>query len=262
MTAHEARSVAEVRELLAATHGSALEALCAELEGDERAGVIVAIKAARARASAQLAESSRLAKLYAFEADLHRRGFAAVAGVDEVGRGALAGPLSAGACILPPSPHIEGLDDSKRLSPAKRELLALRIREVAVCWSVAHVPPDEVDALGVTAALRRAMGRAIAALELEPDHVVIDGLPIGVAADESTVVKGDSTVAAIAAASILAKVTRDRLMVELAETHPHYQFEINKGYGTAEHMQSIEDYGLSPAHRRSFSPGGGTPRLF
>lgn len=248
--------------MLASVRGEAAERLCRQLDGDERPGVVVAVKAARARERAHSAELNRLATLYAFEADLHGRGFAAVAGVDEVGRGALAGPLSAGACILPPTPRIAGLDDSKRLTPAKRETLAIRIREVAICWSVAHVPADEVDALGVTAALKRAMGRAIAGLEVEPDHIVIDGLPLGVFTGESAVVKGDSTVAAIAAASILAKVTRDRLMVELANEHPRYQFAVNKGYGTAEHMQSIAEHGLSPVHRRSFTPGGGTSRLF
>lgn len=262
MTEQDPRSVAELRQLLAESSGAALTRLCAQLEDDARPGVVSALQAAQSRERARLTERNRLSRLYAFESDLHGRGFVAVAGVDEVGRGALAGPLSAGACILPPNPRIEGLDDSKRLSPAKREMLAAIIREVAVCWSVAHVPADQIDALGVTAALRRAMGRAIAGLQLEPDHVVLDGLPLGVCPNESAVVKGDSTVAAISAASIVAKVARDALMVEFAESHPEYQLDINKGYGTPEHLAAIETHGLSPIHRRSFTPGGGTSRLF
>ena len=204
----------------------------------------------------------RLARLYALERQLRSQGYLVVAGVDEVGRGAIAGPLTAGACVLPATPRITGVDDSKRLTPSKRRSIALSIKEIALCWSVAHVPPEEIDSLGISAALRRAMGRALAGLELEPDHVVVDGLPVGVARLETAVVKGDSKVAAIAAASVLAKVERDDLMTELARAHPGYGFEINKGYGTSEHLEAVARFGLSPAHRRSFSPGGGTQALF
>jgi len=224
--------------------------------------VRAAIAAARAREDAADLERRRLTRLYALERTLRSQGYLVIAGVDEVGRGALAGPLSAGACVLPASPRIEGIDDSKRLSAEKRSRLAITIKEVALCWSVAHVSAAEIDALGMTAALRRAMGRALAGLELEPDHVVVDGRPVGVAQTETAVIKGDSEVAAVAAASVLAKVTRDSLMEELARQHPQYGLDVNKGYGTAEHLSAVARFGLSPAHRRSFSPGGGTRPLF
>jgi len=262
MSPHTERSVSEIRTLLQRATGLSLSRLCDELADDPRAGVIAAVETARRRDAAQAAERSRLSKLYHLEASLRQQGYLVVAGIDEVGRGALAGPLTAGACVLPANPKIQGINDSKQLTPARREQLAHSIKEIAVCWSVAHVSPDEIDSLGVTAALKRVMGRALAALDLEPDHVVVDGRPLGIAREETAVVKGDSKVAAVAAASILAKVCRDELMVSLAPDHPHYGFDVNKGYGTAEHLDAIALHGLSSVHRRSFAPGGGTATLF
>lgn len=258
----EKLSVEQVRALLAAERGARLRRLCEQFASDERAGVAAAVRSALAREAARDAERERLERLYGLEVELRAAGRMTIAGVDEVGRGALAGPLTAGACVLPDVPRIEGLDDSKRLTPQRREEVAIRIREVAVCWSVAHVPADEVDSLGVTAALRRAMGRALAGLQIAPDHVVVDGRPIGIARGETAVVKGDSKVAAIAAASVLAKVERDALMVSLDAEHPAYGFAINKGYGTPEHLDAIARHGVCALHRRSFVPGGGTDTLF
>lgn len=258
----DSRPLSLIRDLLRTAEGSELIILESELQADDRAGVQQALAAARARESVRRAEDHRLHSLYELEARLKQEGYVVVAGVDEVGRGALAGPLTAGACVLPAHPRIKGLNDSKKLTPMRREELAAVIREVCVCWCVAHVPAQEIDALGMTAALRRAMGRALAGLELDPDHVVVDGLPVGVSVNETAVVKGDGKVAAIAAASILAKVSRDALMVSYATEHPEYGFEINKGYGTADHFNVISRNGLSPLHRRSFAGGGGTQRLF
>lgn len=262
MTPRDARSIAELLSLLSTSQGARLERLLDELADDDRAGVRSAVASARARESARKREASRIKRLYDLERSLAAEGYQVVAGVDEVGRGALAGPLTAGACVLPQTPRIAGLNDSKVLTPQRREELAETIKSVALCWSVGHVEPGEIDCLGMTAALRRAMGRALAGLGLEPDHVVVDGHPIGVARTETNVIKGDSKVAAIAAASIIAKVTRDRLMVGLASAHPEYSFDINKGYGTPEHLSAIARVGLSPIHRVSFSIGGGTATLF
>jgi ribonuclease HII len=262
MVTRDTRSVAEIRALLTELSGDALRSAMRSLSGDERAGVQQALASARTREAARCREDARLDALYDSEVRLSREGYAVVAGVDEVGRGALAGPLSAGACVLPHEPRITGLNDSKKLSPARREELALVIKEVCVCWSVGHVTAQEVDALGVSAALRRAMGRALAGLRLEPDHIIVDGLPVGLAPFETAVVKGDSRVAAIAAASILAKVTRDALMCDLARAHPGYGFEINKGYGTSQHLDAIRAVGASPVHRRSFLAGGTMDSLF
>lgn len=252
----------EIRALLLKSRGVELSRLCDALADDVRGGVIDAVEAARRRLDSSSAERKRLAKLYYLETSLRQQGYQVVAGIDEVGRGALAGPLTAGACILPASPRIPGINDSKMLTPARREQLAHVIKEIALCWSVGHVSASEIDSMGVTAALRRAMGRALSGLALEPDHVVVDGRPLGVARNETAVVKGDSKVAAVAAGSIIAKVCRDQLMVEYAEHHPEYGFDINKGYGTPEHLDAIARHGLSELHRYSFAVGGGTATLF
>lgn len=262
MTAKDPRSLGEIKLALSRARATSLRELAAELRDDPRAGVQEAVQVALRRDAARVAELRRLAKLYRLEAALRDQGCAVIAGIDEVGRGAVAGPLSAGACVLPPFPRVEGVDDSKRLSPARREELAVVIKDTAVCWCVAHISAQEVDSLGVTAALREVMRRAVAGLTHVPDHVVLDGLPLGIAVAETAVVKGDSSVAAIAAASILAKVERDAMMVELAPHYPEYGFAVNKGYGTTEHLAAIAAHGLSPLHRRTFCPGGGTGSLF
>lgn len=262
MSPRDSRPIAEITALLAVTRGAALRRLSAELADDDRAGVRSALTAALNRDRAHTREQARLKRIYQLEADLRRDGRMVVAGVDEVGRGALAGPLTAAACVLPPSPRIEGLNDSKQLSPARREELAEQIREVAICWTVSHATAGEVDALGLTAALRRVGGRALAGLDPAPDHVIVDGYRQGLHVHETAVIKGDSKVAAVAAASILAKVTRDALMRQMAEVYPDFLFEVNKGYGTPDHLAAISRCGLCAEHRRTFAIGGGTERLF
>jgi ribonuclease HII len=262
MSERDPLSVAEVRALLAESRDRRLSALLARFAEDDRAGVRSALAAARARLAAARTERRRTASMYELEAELRERGCTAIAGVDEVGRGALAGPLTAAAVVLRATPHIEGLDDSKKLSPQRRVELAAIIHEHAVAVCVAHVSAAELDSLGMTAALRKAMGLALDGLGVHIDHVIVDGLPVGVAENETAVVKGDGRVAAVAAASIVAKVTRDALMREFAAEHPAYGFEANKGYGSAEHLEVIARRGLSPIHRRSFSIGGGTGSLF
>jgi ribonuclease HII len=262
MASRDGLTVAQIRSLLGDAEEGELDVLVGRYATDERAGVQALVASAKARWEALQRERARTGELYALETQLRARGCQAVAGLDEVGRGALAGPLTAAAVVLPPSPHIVGLDDSKRLSPARREELARAIRTHALAVSVAHVSPGELDALGMTKALRRVMGLALEGLGMHVDHVVLDGLPLNVTDRETAVVKGDQLVAAIAAASIVAKVARDALMRSLAAEHPAYGFDINKGYGTSEHFAAISREGLSPIHRRSFAIGGGTPSLF
>lgn len=209
-----------------------------------------------------MAELSRLESLAALEDELRTRGCGAIAGLDEVGRGALAGPLTAAAVVLPPDVRIPGLDDSKRLTPERREQLAVVVRERAVAWAVGHVEPTVIDSAGMTWSVREAMRLAIEGLACRPDHVVVDGLGVGLGLPETAVVGGDGKVAAIAAASIVAKVTRDGIMTELASRHPEYLFHENKGYATREHLDAISAHGLTPLHRRSFAPCGGTIPLF
>jgi len=255
-------TVPEIRALLAAARGVRLARLLDELAVDDRLGVRAACESAATRAAAAKRETARTRALYNLELTLQAQGCTLVAGVDEVGRGALAGPLTAAAVVLPVRPRIEGLDDSKRLTPARREELAKVIHATAIAVAIAHVSAEDIDGLGVTAALKRAILSALSDLGCEPDHVVIDGLPLRVVERETAVVKGDSKVAAIAAASIVAKVARDQLMREFAPTYPEYGFEINKGYGTPEHIEAITRIGPSVLHRRSFTVGGGTMPLF
>ena len=178
-----------------------------------------------------------------------------IAGVDEAGRGPLAGPVYAAAVILDPSRPINGLTDSKKLTARRREQLFDTIRQQALSWSVARAEVDEIDTLNIFQAAMLAMQRAIAGLAITPKRALIDGnhCPALVCPSEA-IIKGDATVAAISAASILAKVERDRYMVELHQQFPDYGFDRHKGYPTAEHRTVLMKLGASPVHRRSFAP--------
>lgn len=178
-----------------------------------------------------------------------------VAGVDEAGRGPLAGPVIAAAVILDDSRPIAGLDDSKRISPARREALALLIRERALCWAVGRAEVEEIDRLNILQASLLAMQRAVALLPTYPDLVLVDGnQPPVLQCRVQTVVRGDATVPAISAASILAKVARDTEMVELDRNYPGYGLSKHRGYPTHDHITALKTLGISPIHRRSFSP--------
>jgi ribonuclease HII len=182
-------------------------------------------------------------------------GIVLICGVDEAGRGPLAGPVSAAAVILDEKNPIEGLADSKKLSERKRDLLAPVIRERALAWAVAWAEPAEIDSLNILQATLLAMRRAVEALPIQPQQVLVDGLycpQTGIPSE--AIVKGDSKVAAISAASILAKTARDELMLQLHEQYPHYGFAEHKGYPTAAHLVALREHGVSPVHRRSFRP--------
>uniref|UniRef100_A0A7C1FD02 Ribonuclease HII n=1 Tax=Ammonifex degensii TaxID=42838 RepID=A0A7C1FD02_9THEO len=200
-------------------------------------------------------EETRYAALFLFEQELRKRGYTLIAGVDEAGRGPLAGPVVAAAVILPETVNLPGLNDSKALDAAQRERLAAQIRASARAWAVGLASVEEIDALNILQASFLAMRRAIAGLDLQPDHVVVDGRPIPhLPLPQTGVIRGDAQVAAVAAASIIAKVTRDRIMVALDREFPQYGFARHKGYPTREHLAMIEKYGPSPYHRRSFGP--------
>lgn len=191
---------------------------------------------------------------FSFEAAAQARGLTPVCGVDEVGRGPLAGPVTACAVILDPARIPEGLADSKTLPVAKRERLHDLILECAQV-SVAHATVEEIDALNILRASHLAMERAVAGLGA-PGHCLIDGnlVPAGLKGRAEPIVKGDARCLSIAAASIVAKVVRDRLMVDLAQQHPGYGWEANAGYPTKAHLQALLDLGVTPWHRRSFGP--------
>ena len=191
--------------------------------------------------------------LMELESSLRAEGYALICGVDEAGRGPLAGPVCAAAVILPPDVELPGLNDSKKLSEKKRELLFPMIQEQAVAWSVAFASVEEIEELNILRATFLAMNRAIAGLNVKPDLALIDGNQNReIAIPSRTVVHGDARCACIAAASILAKVSRDRLMKELAVRYPQYGFEKHKGYGTKAHYAALREYGPCPIHRKSF----------
>jgi ribonuclease HII len=187
------------------------------------------------------------------EAACHARGLGNVAGVDEVGRGPLAGPVTAAAVILDPARIPAGLRDSKTLSRAVRERLAAAVHATARV-AIVHVGVDDIDRLDILRASHMAMVQAVAALRA--DHALIDGniLPRGLSCPGTAIVKGDASCLSIAAASIVAKVARDRIMVDLAQQHPGYGWETNAGYGTAGHLAALRSLGVTPFHRRSFAP--------
>jgi ribonuclease HII len=180
-------------------------------------------------------------------------GIQIICGVDEAGRGPLAGPVCAAAVILPPHAQIPGLNDSKKLSDKRRRELFPLIKEAAVAYGIGIATHEEIDEINILQATYLAMERAIQALSVKPELALIDGnrtRDFGIPVE--TVVKGDSRSASIAAASILAKVTRDDMMLELADTYPQYGFEIHKGYGTKAHYAALDEHGISPIHRMSF----------
>lgn len=181
--------------------------------------------------------------------------FSRIAGVDEVGRGCLAGPVVAAAVILDPNRPIKGLRDSKKLSAKKRDELAEEIKEKALAWSVAAMGPEVIDKINILQATLQAMKAAVEKLPVEPDFVQVDGnkLPKWKWLSEA-VVKGDDKVEWISAASIIAKTTRDAYMCKIAELYPQYGFEHHVGYGTAEHIKALKAYGPTPIHRKTFAP--------
>lgn len=183
------------------------------------------------------------------------RGHLVVAGVDEVGRGPLAGPVTAAAVVLHPDRIPKGLNDSKALTAARREALFAAIMEVAEV-SVAHASVAEIDALNILRASHLAMERAVAGLPRAVDHALVDGnlIPRGLVCGAQAIIKGDALCLSIAAASIIAKVTRDRIMVDLAQQHPGYGWDVNAGYPTKLHLDALLNLGVTPHHRRSFKP--------
>lgn len=191
--------------------------------------------------------------LWSFENQIYDEGFSLVCGVDEAGRGPLAGPVCAAAVILPRGLEIPGLNDSKKLSEKKREELYDVIKENAITYGIAFADVAEIEEHNILAATFIAMNRAIAQLEPKPEIALIDGnRTLGIEMLSRSVVKGDSKCADIAAASVLAKVTRDRYMMEMAEKYPQYHFDKHKGYGTKLHYEALHEFGPSEIHRLSF----------
>lgn len=240
----------QVAAELASAPPDQIEGLLERYRDDPRAQVRKACERARRRLDRERAERERVEGMYARMRELGGAGV--IVGVDEVGRGSVAGPLTVCAVCLPDEPRIWGVNDSKQLSPARREMLAVRIAETARAIGICHIPPERIDAIGTARSLREAVAGAVADTGLAPDCVLMDGNPLGAVPNERDVVHGDATVACIAAASIVAKVTRDELMVELDAEYPGYHLARSKGYASPEHIQAIRERGLTPVHRVSF----------
>ncbi len=191
------------------------------------------------------------------EASLYAKGYSAVAGLDEAGRGPLAGPVSAGVAVLPPRPTgdwVDLIDDSKKLTPKQRETAYAQLKTEAVAVAVGFSSPREIDSMGIVSATRLAMKRALEQAPVRPDYLLLDAFPLpGANLPQRAVVKGDAEVLSIAAASIAAKVERDRLMDRLATRYPSYGFASNKGYGTPDHLRAIAEHGPCAAHRLTFA---------
>jgi ribonuclease HII len=194
-----------------------------------------------------------MTELWQLENEIYDEGYKLICGVDEAGRGPLAGPVCAAAVILPRNAVIEGLNDSKKLTEKKREELFEPIKSLALCYGIAFATVDEIEELNILNATFLAMNRAISQLSLTPELALIDGnRNTGIEVPSRCIVKGDSRCADIAAASVLAKVTRDRYMLEMADKYPEYHFEQHKGYGTKLHYEAIRQYGPCELHRPSF----------
>lgn len=225
------------------------------LSDDKRSGVReIYTKLLRAE-NVMALEMKRLAKLFLYEEDLKTRGYHPVAGVDEAGRGPLAGPVVAAAVILPERLFLLSLNDSKKLTPAKREILAGQIKGAALAWSVGISSVDEIFLENIHQAGLKAMRRAVSGLAVKPAHVLVDGFKIDrLEYPQTPIIEGDGLSASIAAASILAKVTRDHIMDSLHKLYPEYGFDRHKGYGTQEHLKALSTYGPCPIHRAGYRP--------
>ena len=189
-----------------------------------------------------------------FETELYESGINYIAGIDEVGRGPLVGPVVTAAVILPKDFYDERINDSKKLTEKKRELLYDVIMENAVSVGIGISSEDVIDEINILEATKKAMIEAINNLSVKPEHLLIDAVKLNIDIPQTSIIKGDAKSESIAAASIVAKVTRDRMMVELDKEHPEYDFKHNKGYGTKKHIEAIEKYGVLKEHRKTFAP--------
>lgn len=243
--------IGEIRELLQAAEDQMLPDFIARFERDERSGVQQLVQRAQKRLEALEKERERLKVMHKYEEQY--KDCQAICGIDEAGRGPLAGPVVAAAVILPKDCEILYLNDSKQLSAKKRELLYDEIMEKAVAVGVGYATPQRIDEINILQATYEAMRQAVNKLSVCPDILLNDAVRIpGLPMQQVPIVKGDAKSVSIAAASIIAKVTRDRLMMEYDKAMPQYHFAANKGYGSAEHIEALAVYGASPIHRRSF----------
>lgn len=226
----------------------------ASFEEDSRTGVQAAIRKRRKAILAELAEEERLETLLNYEKSLYARGIELIAGVDEVGRGPLAGPVVAAAVILPKLCKIKGLNDSKKIPKSKHEAIYNQVMKEAVAVGIGIKDNYVIDDVNIYEATKLAMIEAIEKLNPQPEHLLIDAMNLDLPIEQTSIIKGDANSLSIAAASIVAKVTRDKMMADYEQEFPGYAFAKNAGYGTKEHLSGINKFGVTPIHRRSFEP--------
>ena len=225
-----------------------------ELILDGRAGVQAAISKRKHELQKRVDEDLRLEKMLAYENELYAQGIDLIAGVDEVGRGPLAGPVVAAAVILPKACKIPGLNDSKKIPKSKHKEIYEAVLQNAVAIGIGIKDNQVIDQVNIYEATKLAMMEAIGQLEPQPQHLLIDAMKLDLPIPQTSIIKGDANSLSIAAASIVAKVTRDQMMEEFDREYPGYDFAQNAGYGTAKHLAGLDKLGVTPIHRRSFEP--------
>lgn len=228
--------------------------LLTELEQDSRSGVIQAIAKRKKEIQKRLDEDERLEGMLAYEKECYAREIELIAGVDEVGRGPLAGPVVAAAVILPKACKIPGLNDSKKIPKSKHKEIYEAVLQNAVAIGIGIKDNQVIDQVNIYEATKLAMMEAIGQLEPQPQHLLIDAMRLDLPISQTSIIKGDANSLSIAAASIVAKVTRDQMMEEFDREYPGYDFAQNAGYGTSNHLAGLDQLGVTPIHRRSFEP--------
>ena len=246
-------TIKEVKERLA-TIDELDHPLFEELILDGRAGVQAAISKRKHELQKQVDEDLRLEKMLAYENELYAQGIDLIAGVDEVGRGPLAGPVVAAAVILPKGSKIPGLNDSKKIPKSKHKEIYEAVLQEAIAIGIGVKDNQVIDQVNIYEATKLAMMEAIGQLDPQPQHLLIDAMKLDLSIPQTSIIKGDANSLSIAAASIVAKVTRDQMMEEFDREYPGYDFAQNAGYGTANHLAGLQKLGVTPIHRRSFEP--------
>ena len=246
-------TIKEIKERLA-TIDDLDHPLFEELILDGRAGVQAAISKRKRELQKQVDEDLRLEKMLAYEKELYTQGIHLIAGVDEVGRGPLAGPVVAAAVILPKACKIPGLNDSKKIPKSKHKEIYEAVFQNAIAIGIGIKDNHVIDQVNIYEATKLAMMEAIGQLDPRPQHLLIDAMKLDLPISQTSIIKGDANSLSIAAASIVAKVTRDQMMEEFDKEYPGYDFAQNAGYGTAKHLAGLDKLGVTPIHRRSFEP--------
>ena len=245
--------IKEIKEQLASIQRLD-DPLLTELEQDSRSGVIQAIAKRKREIQKRLDEDERLEAMLAYEKECYARGMELIAGVDEVGRGPLAGPVVAAAVILPKACKIPGLNDSKKIPKSKHKEIYEVVLQNAIAIGIGVKDNQVIDQVNIYEATKLAMMEAIGQLDPQPQHLLIDAMKLDLPIPQTSIIKGDANSLSIAAASIVAKVTRDQMMEEFDCEYPGYDFTQNAGYGTANHLAGLDKLGVTPIHRRSFEP--------